>query len=276
MSLEQKIKSLIESAEIDASIPDEEITEEKAEQKETTMPVMTNHIDALSEGEALSEEFKLKAATILEAAINDGVKKQLDTLEEQHEQQLDEAVIAVRTDLVEQIDKFLDIMVNEWVEENKLAIEHGIKLEKMENFVDGLKTLFKENYVEVPEEKLDILDEQSHKIDSLILQLDEAVMKTHQLEEAVKYAKIDQIQESVGKSLTVSEFEKFETLCEGIEFTTEEAFEVKLQTIKENYFPKTKRDSVITEHDTPVPQNLVEGAMAHYVQALTNPLAFTR
>ena len=234
------------------------------------------HVDALTEGEDLSEEFKTKATAILEAAIADGVAKELDRLEEENALKLDEAVEEVRDELVEQIDGYLSAVVENWVVENELAIEKGVKTDIVENFIDGLKNLFAESYIEVPEEKLNVLDEQAEKIDELTTKLDESTEKVTSLMAEVSELNKLHVMESVGEPLTDTEYEKFIGLCEGIEFTSTEAFEEKVKTIKESYFPKTKRDSMIAESDTPVPMNLVEGAMSHYVNALSGSLAFKR
>ena len=235
------------------------------------------HIDALTDGEELSEEFKQKAAVILEAAIADGVAKEIERLEEEYTQQLVEAVEEVREDLEANIDGFLNLMVEKWIEANEVALESGIKNEVLENFVDGLKTLFKETYIELPEEKLDILDEQANEIDVLNDNLGEAVNIIENLEARVIELTKTRIQESVGDLLTDKDFEKFAQLCEGVEFTSEDAYESKLKTVKESYFPtKTQQNSVIAEGDTPVPQALTEGSIAKYAAALSNPLAFKR
>jgi len=235
------------------------------------------HVEALMAGEDLSEEFKTKAGAILEAAIADGVSKEVTRLEEQYAVQLDEAVEEVRNELVENIDGYLSEMVEAWMAENQLALERGVKADIVENFVNGLKDLFKENYIEVPEEKYNVLDEQAEKIDELTTLLDESVTVIDSLTAEVKELSKKSVMEAVGAPLTDTDYEKFADLLEGVEFTSAEEFEVKAKTIKENYFPKNKRGSVIAESDEPAAQEqLVEGAMAHYVQALANPLAFKR
>lgn len=234
------------------------------------------HMDALTDGEELSEEFKVKAAAILEAAIADGISKELTRLEEEHAQKLDEAVEAVKDELVEQIDGYLNVIVEKWVADNELAVETGVRTDIVENFIDGLKNLFKESYIDVPEEKYNVLDEQAEKIDELTSLLSESIEQIEGLTEEVTSLSKLRIMESIGDALTDTEYEKFAGLCEGVTFESSETFEEKIKTIKENYFPKTKRSTVIAESDTPVPQNLVEGTMSHYVNALAGSLAFKR
>ena len=239
-------------------------------------PNVSEHVDALMTGEDLSEDFKAKAGAIMEAAIADGVANELDRLDEEYAQKLDEAVEAVRDELVENIDGFLNEMVQKWMQDNELALERGVRTDIVENFVDGLKNLFKENYIEVPEEKYDVLDEQAEKIEELTAMLGESVEAIEQLTTEVKTLSKKNVMESVGEALTDTEYEKFAGLLEGVEFVSVEEFESKAKTIKESYFPKTKRASVIAENDEPVSQTLVEGSMAQYVNALTNPLTFKR
>lgn len=234
------------------------------------------HVEALLSGEDLSEAFKVKASAIMEAAIADGVAKEIARLDEQYAVQLDEAVEAVRDELVEEIDGYLSEMVEKWMSDNELALERGVKNDIVENFVNGLKDLFKENYIEVPEEKYNVLDEQAEKIDELTAKLDESVATIETLAEEVKSLTKLRIMESVGEPLTDTEYEKFASLVEGIEFTSAEKFEEKAKSIKESYFPKTKRGSVIDAEDTPVQGDLTEGVMAQYVSALSSPLAFKR
>ena len=235
------------------------------------------HIDALSLGEDLSEEFKTKAAAIMEVAIADGVSKELNRLEEEHALKLNEAVEAVREELEANVDGFLDTIVEKWVAENELALERGIKTDIVENFIDGLKTLFKESYVEIPEGKHNVLDEQAELIDELISKLDEATSKVDTLSaDIVSLTKL-RVMESVGETLSDVDYEKFAGLCEDVTFTSTESFEEKAKTLKESYFPKSRRaSSIVEENDGPVQHVLVEGSIAKYVDALTSPLTFKR
>ena len=232
------------------------------------------HVDALTDGEGLSEDFKAKAATILGVAINEGVAQELDRLEEEYAERLDEATNTVRDEIVEHINGFLNLMVENWMEKNALAIETGIKNEVLENFVDGLKNLFKESYIEVPEEKLNILDEQANKIDDMAAQLSESKKFIDALSLKVIEMSMKSIQESVGASLADTEYDKFVGLCEGVEFESEASYEAKLKTIKESYFTKSKRSSA-PETVAPEQKSLSEH-VSKYAQALSNPLTFTR
>ena len=295
MSLEQKIKDLLEGKNQTAeTLSEEELiqtedteveTEDEAEEvaveteaaEAEVVEESVDHIAALVAGEDLSEEFKQKAATIFEAAIADGVKQKMSQLDEAYAVRLSEAVEAVQSELVENIDGFLNEAVETWMKDNELALERGIKGEIVENFIDGLKTLFNENYIEVPDDKLNVLDEQASEIESLTTELTEAKAAAAELETKVVELSRVRVMESVGDVLTDLEYEKFAGLCENVSYVSDEDFESKVKTIKETYFPKTKRDTVISESDSPIQaESLVEGVMSHYVSALANPLSFKR
>ena len=237
------------------------------------------HIDALLNGEELSEEFRTKATTIFEAAVADGVKKQVAQLEEQYNEMLNDAIISVQEELVDKIDGYLGTIVEEWVTENQLAIERGVKADLVEEFIDGLKKLFNDHYVDIPEEKADILDEQIERLESAESELAEAAQKVAELEEeVVELRKLRNI-EMVGEELTDSQFEKFLSLCENVDFESEESFVNKIKTIKESYFPSkaTVNESVALNMDTPllVDEKTSETINA-YVKALSSPLTFKK
>jgi hypothetical protein len=236
----------------------------------------SEHLDALAEGEDLSEDFKAKAKTIFEAAVADMVNKEMERLEEEHQAELSEAVEEVRAELIENIDGYLTAVVNEWMTDNAVALERGIKVDIVENFIDGLKGLFNEHYIEVPEEKYDVLDEQAEKIEELISTIEESASTIEALSTKVEELTKIRIMESVGDSLTDTEYEKFADLCEGADFDSEEGFTKKVQTIKESYFPKGKGKTVVSEQDSPVMVTESTGVMSKYVDALKNPLNFAR
>lgn len=260
----------------DSDESEDEGDEDEKEDSDEKKFKFKEHIDALTSGEDLSEEFKVKAATIFEAAVAAGVESEMQRLEEEYSNALDEAVTEIRDNLIENIDGFLNVVVENWMQQNELALEHGIKNEVLENFVDGLKNLFKESYIEVPEDKLNILDEQAEQIESMNAKLEESNVMIAELGKMVVDLTKTRIQESVGDSLTDTEFEKFASLCESVEFTSDEEYEEKVQTIKESYFPKNKRETSVPVTDSPVPVNMTEGVMSKYVEALGSSLTFKR
>jgi hypothetical protein len=258
---------------------DDDTTEEPEEESEEQDDPVTEHIDALLNGEELSEEFRTKATTIFEAALADGVKKQVAQLEEQYNEMLNDAITSVQEELVDKIDGYLNTIVEEWVKENQLAIERGVKADLVEEFIDGLKKLFNDHYVDIPEEKADILDEQIERLETAESQLEEATQKVAELEaEVIELRKLRNI-EMVGEELTDSQFEKFLGLCEEVEFESEESFVTKIKTIKESYFPSktTVNESVSVNMDTPllVDEKTSETINA-YVKALSSPLTFKK
>jgi hypothetical protein len=209
------------------------------------------HIDALFNGEELSEEFRTKATTIFEAAVASAAEAEVEALAEEYaqeivriqeetEQQMNEAVEEVKNELVEQVDGFLNYVVEQWVADNQIALESGMKVELVNGFIDGLKDLFKEHYVDIPEDKLDLIEEQNAEIESLT-----AVASTLEEQNAGLQADLVALQsalvmEEVTSDLTEMQREKFEELVNAVEFTTSDEYAEKLTTLKENYFPKGK------------------------------------
>ena len=194
-------------------------------------------VDALLAGENLSEDFKSKATTIFEAAVTARVSSQMAQLEEAFEAQFDEAVESVKEELAAKVDDYLNYMVQEWMEENALSIEKGLRSEIVENFIDGLKNLFVEHYIDIPEEKVDVVEELADKVSSLEEELNAQINKSVELsKELNEHKKIEAIY-AVCEGLTQTQVEKIATLAEGVEFTTEAEFAEKLEMIKESYFP---------------------------------------
>lgn len=257
---------------------DEDESEDKDDKKKTVNITVKEHVDALFNGEELSEEFRTKATTIFEAAVADGVKKSVEALEEQYNVMLNEAIEAVQDELIEKIDGYLSALAEEWLEENRLAVERGVKADLVEDFIDGLKTLFNEHYIDIPESKADVLDEQATKLEETMAKLTETTERLNKLEQ--EYEQLEKIRqiEIVGEELSDSQFEKFASLCEDVSYESEDAFVSKIKIIKENYFPtKTVKDESKVNLDTPIPPAEVNtGAIDMYVKALSNPLTFKK
>lgn len=233
------------------------------------------HMDAMFSGETLSEEFKQKASVIFEAAVSalveERLEEQIEQINEELQAKLDEAVEVVKSDLTEQVDGFLNYVVEQWIEDNKIALESGIRVEMVNGFINGMKTLFKEHYIEVPEEKMDVVVEQAKKIDELTqvaLTLDEA---HDQVVSELEEVKKQRIVESVGAALTEIQKTKFVGLCESLEYTSDESFKQKVETIKESYFPVGKKETV--KDDVSAVAEKV-GNIGAYVNALSKKNAF--
>jgi hypothetical protein len=200
---------------------------------------MKEDIDALMQGESLSEEFVQKATTIFEAAVMSRVESIVEEIEAEYEQQFDAAITELKEDFAAKIDDYLNYVVQEWMEENQLAIESGLKSEIVEDFMVGLHKLFTEHYIDLPEEKVDAVEELAGKVEELEGELNEQIHTAIELKKELnEYKKIQAVQ-AVCEGLTQTQVEKLKSLAESIEFTSEEDFTEKLSTLKEAYAPST-------------------------------------
>ena len=232
----------------------------------------SDDLNALVESEAtLSEEFKAKTAVIFEAAVKSKIAEEINRLEEEYAQQLDEEVQATKNDLVEKVDSYLNYVVENWMEENKLAIQSGLRSEIAEGFMDKLKDLFVESYVEVPESKVDLVDELATANEELEEQYNDAVAKAMTLAEELEGYKREAIIRESSRDLADTQVEKLTKLAESISFESEADFADKVATLKESYFKQEKTatsvisETVETDEDDAVE---VSGSMAAYVNAL--------
>jgi hypothetical protein len=205
-------------------------------------------LNALVESEAtLSEEFKAKTAIIFEAAVKQKLSEEIDRLETEYQQQLDEEIQATKEDLVEKVDGYLNYVVEQWMEDNKLAIQTGLRTEIAEGFMDKLKDLFVESYVEVPESKVDLVDELAEANEELEEQVNVATAKSIELAEELESYKREAVIREAAKDLAETQVEKLRSLAENIDFEDDETFASKVKTIKESYFSKKTTESVIEE-----------------------------
>ena len=195
-------------------------------------------VDALVGDSDLSEEFKQKAATIFEAAIKAKVKEESQRLQGEYETKLKEDTETHKAELVEKVDSYLNYVVEEWMQENKIAIERGIKGEIAEDFIGGLKKLFEDHYIDVPDEKYNVLEDQASKIEDLEKKLNEEIQKNVELNKSNGELKKEEIIKKSSEDLTDVEAEKFNKLAEEVEYSSEEDFTTKVKTIKESYFGK--------------------------------------
>ena len=195
-------------------------------------------VDALVGDSDLSEEFKQKAATIFEAAIKAKVKEESQRLQGEYETKLKEDTETHKAELVEKVDSYLNYVVEEWMQENKIAIERGIKGEIAEDFIGGLKKLFEDHYIDVPDEKYNVLEDQASKIEDLEKKLNEEIEKNVKLNKDNGELKKEEIIAKSSEDLTDVEAEKFNKLAEEVEYSNEEDFTSKVKTIKESYFGK--------------------------------------
>ena len=231
---------------------------------------VSEDVTALVQGEELSEEFKEKASTIFEAAVKSKLRSEVLRIEEAKTQEIAEEVESVRSELTEKVDAYMNYVVEEWMKENEIAIERGLKGEIAEDFISGLKSLFEEHYIDVPDEKYDILGQQSAQIDALEEKLNEQITTLASLKSEKDVLVRESVFAQVASDLADTEIEKFKSLAEDVEFTTEESFSEKLETLKESYFPKaqTVAESVdaVQEEQTAIDTT---GAMSTYMSAIS-------
>ena len=230
-------------------------------------------VDALLNGEELSEEFKQKAETIFEAAVLSRVKNEVARIEEEYEGRLAEQVEQIKEGLVEQVDGYLDYVVEQWIAQNEIALEHGMKSEILEGFVSGLKGLFEEHYIDIPEEKFDVLASMEEQIEQLSEKLDETVAANVEMKKSLTEMKRTEAIKESCEGLTDTEVEKFVGLAEELSFEDVETFKTKLQTIRENYFvteSKTDLESVVTDApvETLVEEKKIDPTMSAYLSML--------
>src|SRR6056300_1406764 len=221
---------------------DEKKKDMKEESEEDLIDVSAD-VEALTKDEDLSEDFKSKAATIFEAAVKSKINDAKKKMHASYEEKLKEEVETTKSELVEKVDSYLNYVVEEWMQENKLAIERGIKGEIAEDFISGLKKLFEDHYIDVPDEKYDVLEDQASKIEDLEKKLNEQIEKNVEQNKAIGSLKRQDIIDEASKDLADTAKEKFNKLAEEVEFSNEEDFKTKVSTIKESYFGAKKESS---------------------------------
>ena len=254
-------------------VSEEETTEEEvvAEAPDYTEIDIEEDVTALVEGEELSEEFKEKAKTILEAAIKGKVTQIKESLEVGYETKLVEEVEEIKTALNERVDSYLEYVAEEWFTENQLAVEGGLKEELTESFMTGLKSLFEEHYVTIPEEKYDVLQSMVEKLDDMETKLNEQIEKNVGLNKRLAESVADGILESVSEGLAATQKEKLASLAESVEFDSEAQYRDKLETLKESYFPTKSSSTVKSEslsEGVDSSEAVASGTMAHYLKTL--------
>ena len=266
----EKVNASYKTEDADAEKKDEKVKEEKEDKKEIDVK---EHVDALVAGDdSLSEEFKQKAATVFEAAIKSKVKEIAEEMQADYDKKLTEETSKSKDELVEKVDSYLAYVVEEWMKENELALERGIKGEIAEDFISGLKKLFEDHYIDVPDEKYNVLEDQSSKIEELNKKLNESIEKNVELTKENGEHKRQDIIDEASADLADTQKEKFNKLAEEVEYSNEEDFKTKVATIKESYFGKKEStseiDDVAAESNAEQPQDLTN-AMAAYSAAIS-------
>ena len=219
-----------------------EATDETEEEVQETVEAefsVEEDVNALFAGEELSEEFQDKARTIFETAIKSKVEEVKEQIQVQYQAQLVEEVAAVKTELTERVDSYLEYVAQEWLEENQLAIEHGLKTEMTESFLTGMKSLFEDHYVTIPEEKYDVIESMVDKLDEMESKLNEQIDKNVALNKRLAESVADVIFAEISEGLAVTQKEKLASLAENVEFDSEETYREKLVTLRNSYFSET-------------------------------------
>ena len=235
-------------------------------------------VNALLGGEDLSEDFKAKAKTIFETAINAKVAEVKEALEVEFQEKLDEEIETAKESLAERVDSYLEYVADEWFEENQLAVENGLKTEMTESFLEGMKGLFEEHYVQIPEDKYDVLESMVEKLDDMETKLNEQIEKNINLNNRLGESVADGILGDVSEGLASTQKEKLASLAESVEFESETEYREKLETLKESYFtskpnsPSSKTESLSEGVDNAEGIGEISNSMNAYIRSLGNTL----
>ena len=265
MSMYANYNKAMEGVEVE----DESVISEKEDVKVSVD--FSEDLNALVESEAtLSDEFKGKAETIFEAAIKSKLSDEIDRLEEKYEEELSEEIASTKSDLVEKVDNYLNYVVEQWMEDNKLAVQTGLRTEIAETFMNSLKDLFTESYIEVPESKVDLVDELAGQVEELEAASNDAITKQMEMQEELETLKREKVIAEASEGLAATQVEKLKKLAEDVDFESEETFAEKVKTIKESYFTKKTTESADIEEAADDGDTIVEasGAMAQYLSAI--------
>ena len=264
----EEMKKEMKKEKMKKEMKKEKMKKEEFEERLSHVDV-TDDVEALTSGEELTEEFKEKASVIFEAAVKSKLREEVQRIEEEKELEVQEYINEHKDELVEKVDKYLNYVVEQWMSDNQLAVERGLKGEIAEDFISGLRTLFEEHYIDVPNEKYDILEAQSEKLEEMEEKLNEEIQKNVELKSQVSTHIKESIFVEVSEELSDTEQEKFKSLIEDLEFIDEESFKFKLNSLKESYFPRTKTVSESVDHDTQIQETEVSDSMAKYVAAIS-------
>jgi hypothetical protein len=264
-------------------LDDEEIIEEEETSTEEVVAETTEEVDieedvnALLGGEDLSEEFREKAKIIFEAALKSKVASVNESLEQKYAAKLDEQVTEAKEELAERVDSYLEYVSDEWFTENALVIEHALKTEMTESFLQGMRGLFEEHYVSIPDEKYDVVESMVEKLDDMETKLNEQIEKNISLNKRLAESVADGILDQVSEGLAVTQKEKLASLSESVEFESEESYREKLETLKESYFNSKKESSVAKSEtlsegvDNAAPESY-SNSMSAYLRTLGSTL----
>ena len=263
---------------------EEELTESEEEEVEASEDESTEETlfeediaNLFADEEHLSEEFKTQAASLFEASVVARVNQQMESIEDELVEEANKAFDEAKEKLVENVDKYLSYVTEQWLKDNELAVENGLRSEITESFINGMKQVFTEHYIEMPEEKYDVLAEQQNQIDELKSKLDEEINKSVEISEEREQLQKEKVFRSVVDDLAETEVEKFASLVEDVTFDNEDMYTSKLNVIKENYFPKAKADGSDKLDDSVDQGTLADNTvMSRYVQGISQAAKFDK
>jgi hypothetical protein len=262
----------VEGEVIDEMSHDDKSMKMKMKMKEK----MKEDIDALfSDDDTISEEFKGKVTTIFEARVNDRVFQIEEETEARYAGMLEEAIDTIKADLTEKVDDYLSYVVEQWLAENQIAVESGLRAELTEDFIGGLKNLFTEHYIDVPSDKVDLVEELASKVEELESKLNEEIESGIQLKKSLVESQKTEIAHEVCEGLTATQAEKVKSLAESVDYSTEEEYKDKLETIRENYFPSHAKKADVkdlheqVEDGSEKPQTSADPYVASVMQAIS-------
>ena len=240
---------------------------------------MKEDIEALfADDSSISEEFKSKVSTIFEARVQDRISQIEEETESRYAGMLEEAVESIKQDLTEKVDDYLSYIVEQWMEENQIAIESGLRSEMTEDFIAGLRNLFAENFIDVPAEKVDLVEELASKVEELESKLDEEIERGVSYAKALVESRKSEITREVCEGLTATQVEKIKSLAESVDFSTEEEYQNKLETIRENYFPSGVKKASESQLQEEVTDGSEKQVVSHdpLVAAVANAISKTK
>jgi len=262
---EDEVEDTEEVEETEEEEDEEEVVEEEFD--------IDEDVNALLAGEDLSEEFQEKARTIFEAALRSKVSEIRESLEEQYSNALAEEVEEIKTELADRVDSYLEYVADEWISENALAVEHGLKTEMTESFLEGMKGLFEAHYVSIPEEKYNVIESMVEKLDEMETKLNEQIEKNISLNKRLSESVADGIFDQISEGLADTQKDKLASLSQSVEFESESQYREKLETLRESYFPSrgvspSARTETLSEGLDAAPESY-SGSMASYLKTLS-------
>jgi hypothetical protein len=280
---EEEIHEALDQILAEEDEDDEKVNNKKEERRERLKEDdyqidMSEHVEALLAGENLSEEFKDKATAIFESAVATKLNEEIELLEAAYEEALEERVEQIKESLANDVDDYLTYVVEQWIEDNEIAVESSLRSELTEDFISGLRQLFTEHYIDLPEDRVDVLEELTDKVEELEDKLNEEIENGVALTKALNESRKNEIVYAMCEGLTDTQAEKLKTLSEGVSFTGEEEFVSKVETLRENYFPTSvKNDEVLDKVETTTDPNMLneanlDGPMSKYVRAIGKKL----